>query len=293
MPSFSGQLSPKQIADVAAYVVQATLGLILPDGFPREVRAIACDLDRTLIWKDAELRPRTRAALAAARRGRDPRAPRHRADVPVGAPVRDPGRDRGSGRLLPGRGRRRAGLGTLAAPRADPARARARGDRGGRRPRATRSTATSDDELYVAEHTAASEAYASFQHLEVHAVGDLLAWLTEPPTKLVAVGDPVELDGLKERLLAHFDGRMYISKSLPYFLEFASPEVTKASGLAFVAEHSGFARERDGRLRRRRERRRDARVGRLRRRGRERARAGAGGRRLRLPARATRRAWRR
>jgi Cof subfamily protein (haloacid dehalogenase superfamily) len=101
-----------------------------------------------------------------------------------------------------------------------------------------------NDELYVAEHTKASEAYASFQNLEVHAVGDLLAWLSEPPTKLVAVGDPVELDGLGQRLKEHFDGRMYISKSLPYFLEFASPEVTKASGLAFVAEYLGFARER-------------------------------------------------
>jgi Cof subfamily protein (haloacid dehalogenase superfamily) len=100
------------------------------------------------------------------------------------------------------------------------------------------------DELYVAEHTAASESYASFQNLEVHAVGDLLAWLSEPPTKLVAVGDPVELGRLGQRLKAQFDGRMYISKSLPYFLEFASPDVTKASGLAFVAEHLGFARER-------------------------------------------------
>ena len=40
--------------------------LILPDDFPRDVRAFACDLDRTLIWKDAELRPRTRAAIGAA-----------------------------------------------------------------------------------------------------------------------------------------------------------------------------------------------------------------------------------
>ena len=113
------------------------------------------------------------------------------------------------------------------------------------------------DELYVAEHTAASEAYASFQHLEVHAVGDLLAWLSEPPTKLVAVGDPVELDGARSSgCSSSFDGRMYISKSLPYFLEFASPEVTKASGLAFVAEQLGFSQERDGRVRRRRERRR-------------------------------------
>jgi Cof subfamily protein (haloacid dehalogenase superfamily) len=74
----------------------------------------------------------------------------------------------------------------------------------------------------------------------VHAVGDLLAWLAEPPTKLVAVGDPVELDGLEQRMRAHFDGRLYISKSLPHFLEFASPDVTKGSGLAFLAEHLGF-----------------------------------------------------
>ena len=39
---------------------------------------------------------------------------------------------------------------------------------------------------------------------------------------------------------AHFDGRLFISKSLPYFLEFASPEVTKGSGLAFLAERLGF-----------------------------------------------------
>ena len=42
---------------------------------------------------------------------------------------------------------------------------------------------------------------------------------------------------------ARFDGRLYISKSLPYFLEFASPDVTKGSGLAFLAEHLGFTRE--------------------------------------------------
>ena len=96
------------------------------------------------------------------------------------------------------------------------------------------------DELYVARHTAASEAYASFQHLEVHAVGPLLDWLQEPPTKLVAVGDPVELDALEARLVAQFDGRMYISKSLPYFLEFAAPDVTKASGLDFLAQRLGF-----------------------------------------------------
>jgi hypothetical protein len=99
------------------------------------------------------------------------------------------------------------------------------------------------DELYVARVTPEARAYADFQDLVIHEVGDLAAWLDKPPTKIVAVGEPKALDGLEERMKARFDGRLYISKSLPFFLEFASPEVTKASGLAFLAEHLGFSRE--------------------------------------------------
>jgi Cof subfamily protein (haloacid dehalogenase superfamily) len=101
-----------------------------------------------------------------------------------------------------------------------------------------------DDELYVAEITPEARRYADFQHLELHAVGDLLDWLDQPPTKLVVIEDPEVLDDLKQRMLARFDGRLYISKSLPYFLEFASPDVTKAAGLDFLSEHVGFSRER-------------------------------------------------
>jgi Cof subfamily protein (haloacid dehalogenase superfamily) len=101
-----------------------------------------------------------------------------------------------------------------------------------------------DDELYVAEVTPEAERYASFQHLPIRPVGDLLAWLSAPPTKLVTIGEPDSLDGLEARMKARFDGRLYISKSLPYFLEFASPGVTKAAGLAFLAELLGFDRER-------------------------------------------------
>jgi len=100
-----------------------------------------------------------------------------------------------------------------------------------------------DDELYVAQVTPEARMYADFQDLELHEAGDLAAWLEKPPTKVVAVGEPEALDGLEERMKARFDGRLYISKSLPFFLEFASPQVTKASGLAFVAEHLGFSRE--------------------------------------------------
>ena len=100
-----------------------------------------------------------------------------------------------------------------------------------------------NDELYVAEVTPEARSYADFQGLPIHPVGDLLTWLHEPPTKLVAVGDPEALDGFAVEVKRHFDGRLFIAKSLPYFLEFASPRVTKGTGLAFVAARLGFGPE--------------------------------------------------
>ena len=100
-----------------------------------------------------------------------------------------------------------------------------------------------DDELYVAHETPESDAYAGFQHLVAHPVGDLLDWLPKAPTKLVVVGDPHELDGLETEMKARFGARLYVSKSLPHFLEFASPSVHKGSGLDFAAARVGFSRE--------------------------------------------------
>jgi hypothetical protein len=204
---------------------------------------VACDLDRTLIAVDAVLRPRTRAAIAATRAagihvvlvtGRMFQSVRRYAldaqlDDPVvcyqGAVVAEP---------VSGRWLRHEPI-PLALGRETIA---ALYDEG------FGLNCYVADELYVAEITPEARRYADFQHLELHPVGDLLAWISEPPTKLVVIGDPEVLDDLKQRMLSRFDGRLYISKSLPYFLEFASPEVTKAAGLDFVSEHLGFARER-------------------------------------------------
>ena len=204
---------------------------------------LACDLDRTLIWEDGVLRRRTRSALERARSaglrtivvtGRMFRSVRpYLAEAGIadpvvcyqGAVVAEPA----SGRFLrhepiPLELAREA-IAELQAKR-------------------FHVNCYVGDELYVAEVTPEAERYASFQHLPIHPVGDLLEWLTEPPTKLVTIDEPTILDGLESEMKAQFDGRLYISKSLPFFLEFASPDVTKASGLAFLAEHLGFAPER-------------------------------------------------
>ena len=97
-----------------------------------------------------------------------------------------------------------------------------------------------DDELYVAGITPNARAYADFQDIPITEVGDLLAWLERPPTKLVVVSKPEELDALRPTLAAEFGDRLFIAKSLPHFLELASPSISKGTGLAFVAEHLGF-----------------------------------------------------
>ena len=204
---------------------------------------MACDLDRTLIGEDAQLHERTNRALHAARKsglhvvivtGRmfqsvRPYCLEAGLDEPVvcyqGAAVVDPG----TGEFLR----------HVPIPLEQAREALTAIEHEG-----YHVNVYVDDELYVARHTPESDAYASFQNLEVHEVGDLLAWLDRPPTKLVTVGDPLALDELGQRLRAQFDGRLYISKSLPHFLEFAAPGVTKAAGLEFLAERLGFARER-------------------------------------------------
>jgi Cof subfamily protein (haloacid dehalogenase superfamily) len=207
------------------------------------VQAVACDLDRTLIAEDALLRPRTRAALAGVRSrgahvllvtGRMFRSVRPYAleadlDDPIvcyqGAAVVEPR----SGRWL-----RHVPIPLELAREAIRA---LQGEGFG-------MNCYVDDELYVAEITPEARRYADFQHIELHPVGDLLQWLSEPPTKLVVIDDPDVLDRLEARLKDRFGPRLYISKSLPYFLELASPDVTKGAGLAFVAERVGFTPER-------------------------------------------------
>jgi Cof subfamily protein (haloacid dehalogenase superfamily) len=206
------------------------------------VRALACDLDRTLIAEDVVLRPRTLDAIAASRAagvhvllvtGRmfqsvRPYARAAGIEEPVvcyqGAVVADP---------VTGEFLRHVPM-PLAEARDVIAAVEATG---------FTVLCYVDDELYVARETAESDAYAGFQELEVHAVGDLLAWLPKAPTKLVTVAEPTLLDPLEVEMKKRFDGRLYISKSLPHFLEFASPNVTKASGLDFLAGYLGFTRE--------------------------------------------------
>jgi Cof subfamily protein (haloacid dehalogenase superfamily) len=97
-----------------------------------------------------------------------------------------------------------------------------------------------DDRLYVEDLNEEAITYADHARLEAHPVGDLRAWLDRPTTKIVVVGEAEALDRLQDRLRARFDGRAFIAKSLPIFLELALPGVSKGSALEFVCGRLGI-----------------------------------------------------
>jgi Cof subfamily protein (haloacid dehalogenase superfamily) len=97
-----------------------------------------------------------------------------------------------------------------------------------------------DDVLYVKEWTDDVRRYQRISQVEVHAVGTLSAFLAQPTTKIVVTGEPGLLDRLQEHLVAVFAERLYIAKSLPFFLEIAAPDVSKSRALAFLGERLGF-----------------------------------------------------
>jgi hypothetical protein len=203
------------------------------------VRAFACDLDGTLIGRDATLGPRTRAAITRSRdagvpvlvatgrmfRSVEPYLEQGGIDDPVvcyqGAAVVDPKtREFLLHEPLDVHVAREA-VAVLLEHGLPP-------------------NVYVDDELYVARETEYSRAYSGFQHLPVTEVGDLLAWLERPPTKLVAVAEPDVLAAVRRDVERRLDGRAFVTTSLPHLLEIGNPGVTKGSGLAFVAAELGL-----------------------------------------------------
>ncbi len=213
---------------------------MLPPGLdPRAVRAVAMDLDRTILPSTLELRPAiVRAVAAGAEAGivpilatgrmfasARPYALQLGIEAPLicyqGALVADPR----SGEWLLHRP-----MDVMLAKQVIAA----------VREAGFHMNVYLDDRLYVEQLNEEARTYAAHARLEAHVVGDLLGWLDQPTTKIVIVGEPAPLDELETAMRRRFDGRLFIAKSLPFFLEVAMPGVSKGSALEFVCERLGI-----------------------------------------------------
>jgi Cof subfamily protein (haloacid dehalogenase superfamily) len=69
------------------------------------------------------------------------------------------------------------------------------------------------------------------------------AWLRdggEEPTKLVIVDHPDDVEGWLEEAREAFRGRLFVTRSLPHYVEVGGLEGTKSRALAYLCEHWGI-----------------------------------------------------
>jgi len=99
------------------------------------------------------------------------------------------------------------------------------------------------DRLYAENVQKENEEYAWRAGVRLHRVEDMLAFLQEEPLKIVALRDGPELDPLEKAIRLDLGKEVYMTRSLPYYLEMLNPEANKARALQAVAAWQGVTRE--------------------------------------------------
>jgi len=102
-----------------------------------------------------------------------------------------------------------------------------------------------DDRLYVEQVTDWARRYAAHVEVGIDTVDDLAAEVVRrPPTKLVLVTAPADVDEILPGLQERWRGRLYVTRSQPDYIEFADGSVSKSGALAWLCARLGVGRER-------------------------------------------------
>ncbi|MDA8226987.1 MAG: Cof-type HAD-IIB family hydrolase [Desulfitobacterium hafniense] len=100
-----------------------------------------------------------------------------------------------------------------------------------------------NDNLYMENLSADGKAYSELARIEPVIVTDLLELLKDEPTKVLMIAPEEILDKLAEELNLRFAGRIHITKSKPYYLEFIHPLATKGFALEHLSNYYLVERE--------------------------------------------------
>ena len=113
---------------------------------------------------------------------------------------------------------------------------------------ATRDIATNiyiDDRLFVAEHREENAFYASLSRgVTIEAVGPLLEFMDQPPTKIVLIQQEQEVPALLEDVTARWGAVAQVVRSHLRFVELTHPAASKGNALHGMADALGIPGER-------------------------------------------------
>jgi Cof subfamily protein (haloacid dehalogenase superfamily) len=99
------------------------------------------------------------------------------------------------------------------------------------------------DEFIVEENDDWARGYARHTKVSTVLVDDLLAVIRRSPTKFVLCAEPERVDTLLPRLQELWRGRLYVTRSLPHYLEICDARVSKSAALEFIGDRLCVPRE--------------------------------------------------
>lgn len=100
-----------------------------------------------------------------------------------------------------------------------------------------------NDTCYVERITERTERYCRNAGVEAVAVGPLLDYMREAPTKLLIFEPEERIAGIEAEVRALLGDSVNTAASFPYFLEITHRDATKGKALAVLAAHYGFGPE--------------------------------------------------
>jgi Cof subfamily protein (haloacid dehalogenase superfamily) len=102
-----------------------------------------------------------------------------------------------------------------------------------------------DDKLLVEELDDWARFYAEHTEVGIDLVPDLEAAVrARPPTKLVVISDPADVERLLPELQERWRGRLFVVRSQPEYIEIADASVTKSGALEWLCTREGWRRDR-------------------------------------------------
>ena len=100
-----------------------------------------------------------------------------------------------------------------------------------------------DDRMYIAEFNEYTRFYLAVGGIEAYPVGDLLAFMDRPPTKLLYVCEPEIAAKWHVDLREQYRGRLEVYVSKPQYVEFTALGISKGSAIKELAEMYGLGPE--------------------------------------------------
>lgn len=98
-----------------------------------------------------------------------------------------------------------------------------------------------DDRFWTIERNSWMELYEGRTRLTGHVVDDLAAFGPEKaPTKMIIIADPVHAEELVARFREMFGDSLYVTTTMPEYVELMHPDVSKGRALRQVADSYGI-----------------------------------------------------